>query len=72
MAKGAKFEATGIVEDSHPGAKFTVRLGNDREVLAYASGKIRQNGIDIMPGDEVTVEISGYDLTRGRITFRHD
>ena len=64
-------EFEGIVEDTLPNAQFKVKLPNGREVLAHVSGKIRMNYIRILPGDRVTIEISPYDLTRGRITFRH-
>ena len=64
-------EFEGIVEDTLPHAQFKVKLPNGHEVLAHVSGKIRMNYIRILPGDRVTIEISPYDLTRGRITFRH-
>ena len=64
-------EFEGIVEDTLPNAQFKVKLPNGQEVLAHVSGKIRMNYIRILPGDRVTIEISPYDLTRGRITFRH-
>ena len=64
-------EFEGIVEDTLPNAQFKVKLPNRHEVLAHVSGKIRMNYIRILPGDRVTIEISPYDLTRGRITFRH-
>ena len=51
--------------------QFIVKLENDHQVLAHVSGKIRMNNIRILPGDKVTVELSTYDLTRGRITYRH-
>ena len=54
-----------------PNAMFQVELANGAVILAHVSGKIRMNYIRILPGDKVTVEISPYDLTRGRITFRH-
>ncbi len=54
-----------------PNAKFKVQLENGAVIMAHVSGKIRMNYIRILPGDRVTVEISPYDLTRGRITFRH-
>lgn len=62
-------EAT--VVDALPNAMFKVRLPNDVEVLAYVSGKMRQHYIRILPGDRVTVELSPYDLTKARITYRH-
>ena len=64
-------EFEGIAEDTLPNAQFKVKLPNGHEVLAHVSGKIRMNYIRILPGDRVTIEISPYDLTRGRITFRH-
>lgn len=62
-------EAT--VVEALPNAMFKVRLPNDVEVLAYVSGKMRQNYIRILPGDRVTVELSPYDLSKARITYRH-
>lgn len=62
-------EAT--VTDALPNAMFKVRLPNEVEVLAYVSGKMRQNYIRILPGDRVTVELSPYDLSKARITYRH-
>ncbi len=59
------------VLDALPNAMFRVKLPNQVEVLAYVSGKMRQNYIRILPGDKVTVEISPYDLSRARITYRH-
>lgn len=64
-------EVEGIVEDTLPGAMFKVKLPNEHIILAHVSGKIRMNYIRILPGDRVTLEISPYDLTRGRITYRH-
>lgn len=71
MAKQDVIEIEGIVEDTLPDAKFKVKLVNDHVILAHVAGKIRMNYIRILPGDRVTVEISPYDLTRGRITYRH-
>ena len=62
-------EATGL--ETLPNAMFKVELENGAVIMAHVSGKIRMNYIRILPGDKVTVEISPYDLTRGRITFRH-
>ena len=62
-------EAT--VVEALPNAMFKVRLPNEVEVLAYVSGKMRQNYIRILPGDRVTVELSPYDLSKARITYRH-
>lgn len=64
-------EFQGIVQDVLPNTQFIVKLENDHEILAHVSGKIRLNNIRILPGDKVTVELSTYDLTRGRITYRH-
>ena len=71
MGKQDVIEVDGVVEDCLPGTMFKVKLPNGHTVLAHVSGKIRVNYIRILPGDRVTVEISPYDLTRGRITFRH-
>jgi len=71
MAKQDVIEIEGIVEDTLPNAMFKVKLENGHEIMAHVSGKIRMHYIRILPGDRVTVEISPYDLTRGRITFRH-
>ena len=71
MAKQDVIEIEGLVVDTLPNAQFKVKLENGHEVLAHVSGKIRMHYIRILPGDKVTVEISPYDLTRGRITFRH-
>ena len=71
MGKQDVIEIEGLVIDTLPNAQFKVRLENGHEMLAHVSGKIRMHYIRILPGDKVTVEISPYDLTRGRITFRH-
>ncbi len=71
MGKQDSIELEGIVEDTLPGASFKVKLENGHSIIAHVSGKIRMHYIRILPGDKVTVEISPYDLTRGRITFRH-
>ena len=71
MAKQDVIEIEGLVVDTLPNAQFKVKLENGHEILAHVSGKIRKHYIRILPGDRVTVEISPYDLTRGRITFRH-
>lgn len=70
MAKEDVIEVEGIVDDALPNAMFKVKLENGHIVLAHISGKLRQNYIRILPGDKVTLEISPYDLTRGRITWR--
>ena len=64
-------EVEAVVLETLPNAMFKVQLENGAVILAHVSGKIRMNYIRILPGDKVTVEISPYDLTRGRITFRH-
>ena len=70
MAKEDMIEVEGTVVDTLPNAMFKVELENGHQVLATVSGKIRMNYIRILPGDKVTVELSPYDLTRGRITYR--
>ena len=71
MAKEDKIQLEGEVIDSLPNAMFRVRLENDHELVAHISGKMRMHYIRILPGDRVTVEISPYDLSKGRITYRH-
>jgi len=71
MAKEELIEMDGVVEEVLPNTQFRVMLANGVAVLAYASGKVRKNRIRILAGDRVTLEISPYDLTRGRISFRH-
>lgn len=70
MAKDDVIEVDGKVVDTMLNAMFTVELENGHQVLATISGKIRKNYIRILPGDKVQVELSPYDLTRGRITYR--
>lgn len=70
MAKDDVIEVEGKVVEVLPGSKFKVELENKHTVLAHVSGKIRMNYIRILPGDTVTIELSPYDLTRGRITYR--
>ena len=70
MGKEDVLEMEGEVWENLPNATFKVKLENGHEVLGYISGKMRMNYIRILPGDKVTVEISPYDLTKGRITFR--
>lgn len=70
MAKKDVIEVFGTVIDAQPNAVFVVKLENGYEVLAHISGKIRMNFIKILPGDRVKVELSPYDLTKGRITWR--
>lgn len=64
-------EVEGIVKEPLPNAMFKVELENGHEVLAHVSGKIRMHFIRILPGDKVTVQLSPYDLSRGRITYRY-
>ncbi len=71
MAKEEKIQVEGEVIDALPNAMFRVRLENNREIFAHISGKMRMNYIRILPGDRVTVDISVYDPTKGRITYRH-
>lgn len=70
MAKEEGITVNGTVEEALPNAMFRVELDNGHTVLAHISGKMRKFRIRVMPGDTVTVELSPYDLTRGRITFR--
>jgi len=70
VSKQNVIELEGIVNETLPNAQFKVELENGHEILAHVSGKIRMNYIRILPGDKVTVEMSPYDLTRGRITYR--
>ena len=70
MSKDDVIEVEAVVVETLPNAMFKVKLSNGVVILATVSGKIRMNYIRILPGDRVTVEISPYDLTRGRITFR--
>ena len=70
MAKEETIEMTGTVIDPLPNATFRVELENGLKILAHISGKMRVHFIRILPGDKVTVELSPYDLTRGRITYR--
>ena len=71
MSKQDMIEIDGIVVDTLPNAAFKVKLENGHEIMAHVSGKIRMHHIRILPGDRVTVEISPYDLTRGRITVSY-
>lgn len=70
MAKEDMIEVEGTVVEALPNAMFQVELENGHKILAHISGKLRMNFIRILPGDRVTVELSPYDLTRGRITWR--
>ncbi|WP_411954457.1 translation initiation factor IF-1 [Alkalibacillus sp. S2W] len=71
MAKDDVIELEGTVQETLPNAMFKVELENGHEILAHVSGKIRMHFIRILPGDKVTVEMSPYDLSRGRITYRY-
>ncbi|MGP1361743.1 MAG: translation initiation factor IF-1 [Candidatus Fimenecus sp.] len=70
MAKKDMIEVEGVVTEALPNATFRVELKNGHNILAHISGKLRMNYIRILPGDKVKVEMSPYDLTRGRITWR--
>ena len=70
MAKDDVIEVEAIVKEALPNATFKVELANGHQVLAHISGKLRMNFIRILPGDKVTMEMSPYDLTKGRITWR--
>ena len=70
MAKKDVIELEGTVSEALPNAMFKVKLENGHEILCHISGKLRMNFIRILPGDKVTVELSPYDLSRGRITWR--
>ncbi len=71
MAKEDYIEVEAVVVEALPNSQFKVKLENGAVILAHVSGKIRMHYIRILPGDRVTVDISPYDLTRGRITFRY-
>ena len=71
MAKEASIEVDGEITETLPNANFRVKLENGHEVLAHVSGKMRMHYIKILPGDKVKLELSPYDLSRGRITFRY-
>ncbi|MBK9213237.1 MAG: translation initiation factor IF-1 [Saprospiraceae bacterium] len=71
MAKEVLIKQDGIIEEALSNAMFRVRLENDHQILATISGKMRMHYIRILPGDKVSVEMSPYDLTRGRITYRY-
>ena len=70
MAKSDMIVVQGVVTEALPNTTFQVDIGNGHTILAHISGKLRMNFIRILPGDKVTVEMSPYDLTRGRITWR--
>ncbi|MCF7802521.1 MAG: translation initiation factor IF-1 [Candidatus Marinimicrobia bacterium] len=71
MAKEKMIKVDGTIEENLPNASFRVRLDNGHEVLAHISGKMRMHYIKILPGDKVMVELSPYDLSRGRIVYRY-
>jgi len=70
MSKDDVIELEGIVEEALPNTTFKVKIGNNHIVTAYISGKLRLNNIKILPGDTVKLELSPYDLNKGRITWR--
>jgi len=70
MAKEESIEVQGTIVETLPNAMFRVELENGQIILAYVSGKMRMHFIKILPGDKVTIELSPYDLTKGRITYR--
>ncbi|MGD2080565.1 MAG: translation initiation factor IF-1 [Nitrospirota bacterium] len=71
MPKDESIEVQGTVIETLPNAKFRVKLENEQVIFAYISGKMRMHFIKILPGDRVLVELSPYDLTKGRITYRY-
>jgi len=71
MAKEGVIEVEGVVKEALPNTMFKVELENGHEIIAHSSGKIRMHYIRILPGDKVKVELSPYDLNRGRITYRY-
>ena len=71
MAKEELLEFPGVVTELLPNATFKVKLENDHEIIAHSAGKMRKNRIRVLAGDQVTVEMTPYDLTKGRITYRH-
>ena len=71
MVKEESLEFIGVVLELLPNAMFKVKLENDHEVLAHTSGKLRKNRIRVLVGDKVDVEMTQYDLTKGRIVYRH-
>lgn len=71
MAKQANIEQDGTIREALSNAMFRVELENGHEIIAHISGKMRMNYIKILPGDKVKVEMSPYDLTKGRITYRY-
>ena len=71
MAKEPNIEVDGVILETLPNAMFRVRLDNGHELIAHISGKMRMNYIKILPNDKVKLELSPYDLTKGRITYRY-
>ena len=71
MAKEELLEFEGVVLELLPDARFRVQLENGHETLAYSAGRMKKNRIKVLAGDRVTVEMTPYDLTKGRVTFRH-
>ena len=71
MAKEELIEMSGMVTDVLPDSRFRVTLDNGHQLVAYSGGKLKKNHIRILAGDNVSLELSPYDLTKGRITFRH-
>ena len=71
MSKEDNIEVTGTVLEKFPSGKFSVQIDHDRVVLAHLAGRLRRNRIRVLAGDKVTLELSPYDLTKGRITYRH-
>ncbi len=71
MAKEGIIEVEGVVKEALPNTMFRVQLENGHEIIAHSSGKIRMHYIRILPGDKVKIELSPYDLNRGRITYRY-
>ncbi|HNP49128.1 MAG: translation initiation factor IF-1 [Bacteroidetes bacterium] len=71
MSKQANIEQDGVITEALSNAMFRVELENGHEIIAHISGKMRMNYIKILPGDKVKVEMSPYDLTKGRITYRY-
>ncbi len=71
MAKEELIEMQGVVNEILPDSRFRVTLDNGHQLIAYAGGKMRKNHIRVLAGDNVSLELSPYDLSKGRITFRH-
>ena len=71
MSKEDNIEVNGTVLEKLPSGKFSVQIDHDRVVLEHLAGRLRRNRIRVLAGDKVTLELSPYDLTKGRITFRH-